>query len=133
MDGECISKYDKFNCLCNLKWIQFQLTNGNDSTLLYRKAVTVSTQECKKLNPTLNHIIRTWLICSISPSIDDPINRANICAIDLGSVLVGDDDTLYGISTMNEETCTNANVNIYTNVFTQLTWINGIIYGWPWP
>lgn len=123
-----ISKYDKFNCMCNLRWIRFQLKSGNDSMLQHRREKTISTQECRKLNPTLNHIIRTWLICSI-----DPINRANICANDLGSVLVSDDNTLYGIRTMNEETCTNAIVNIYTNVFTQVTWINAIIYEWPWP
>lgn len=123
-----ISKYDKFNCMCNLKWIRFQLKSRNGSVVQHRSEKTISTQECRKLNPALNHIIRTWLICSI-----DPINRANICANDLGSVLVTDDNTLYGIRTMNEETCANAIVNIYTNVFTQVTWINAIIYEWPWP
>lgn len=109
------------------------MTNGNDSVVQQRHVsattTTIGTHECRKLNPALNHIIRTWLICSVNA-----INRAaNICASDLGSALVGQDDVLYGISTHNEETCAKANVNIYTNVFTQITWINFIIYGWPWP
>lgn len=108
--------------------IRFQATNHSD-WLQHRKLETISSLKCRKLNPLLNHIIRTWLICSI-----DPINRTNICLCDgdLGSALVAEDNTLYGIRTMNEETCSKTSLNIYTNVFAQIEWIRFITTGWPW-
>lgn len=122
-----VSKYEIFNWIVYYMWIWFQATNDSD-WLQHRNLETISPLECRKLNPLLNHIIRTWLICSI-----DPINRVNICRNDdLGSALVAEDNTLYGIRTMNEETCSKTSLNIYTNVFAQIEWIRFITTGWPW-
>ncbi|XP_055309728.1 mite allergen Der p 3-like isoform X2 [Sitodiplosis mosellana] len=103
-------------------------TANQSEWIQHRNLETISPIECRKLNPLLNHIIRTWLICSV----DTISNRANICdAGDLGSALKKD-NTLYGIRTMNEETCSKSSLNIFTNVFPQLEWIRFIMTGWPW-
>lgn len=81
--------------------------------------------ECREWNPSLAHIIRTWLICSI-----DPNNSANICSGQHANVLVAN-DTLYGIGTMNEETCGKTTFDFYTNIFQQMYWIRFIIEGSP--
>lgn len=81
--------------------------------------------ECRELNPSLVNIIRTWLICSIDLS-----KPANICTGQFGSVLAVN-DTLYGIGTMNKETCENTTFDFYTNVFYQMNWIRFIIEGFP--
>lgn len=107
------------------KLFRFQ---ANPADLLqYCNAKAISSQDCRKSNPLLSHIIRSWLICSPSP-----INQVNICSGGLGAALATQDNTLYGILSRNEETSSNPSINIYTNVFTQMTWIRFIITGWPW-
>lgn len=95
----------------------------------HRILKTISTIECRDINPLLGHIIRTWLICAV----DTISSQTNVChASDLGSALVDENNTLYGLSTSNEETCNKATLNIYTNIFAQLEWIRLITTGWPW-
>lgn len=106
------------------KFIQFQAKNGDLVQQCRAKVITLN--ECKETNPSLNHILRPWLICSV-----DPINQENICAEVLGSPLVTNNSILYGIMTMNEETAINSSLNIYANIFDQIIWIRYIIYGWP--
>lgn len=105
-------------------WCKFQV-NRNDLVQLCN-ATVITLAECKASNPSLGHILRPWLICSV-----EPINRENICAGVLGSALVTNDNILYGIMSMNDDTAVNKTLNIYTNVFDQIPWIRFTIYGWP--
>lgn len=112
--------FEKDNMNCS----QFQANNNDLVQLCSAKIITLN--ECKASNPSMSNILRPWLICSV-----EPINRGNICAGALGSPLVTNDNTLYGIMSMNKDTAVNKSLSVYTNVFDQISWIRFVMYGWP--
>lgn len=99
---------------------------NSDDLMKTCNAMVITLDECKESYPTLSSILRPWLICSV-----EPIRHANNCAGVLGSSLVTNDNILYGIMSMNNDTVVNKSLNVYTNVFDQISWIRLMIYGWP--
>lgn len=95
-----------------------------DNSLLQQQTTTaISSQQCRELNPSLNHVIRSWLICT-----DIPIEPSS-CFDGLGSPLVSEDNIIFGIVSMFRSTCGLALNDIYTNVYTQVAWIWFVIEG----
>lgn len=90
----------------------------------FRVTTAISGEDCRKLNPTFDHIIRSWLICTVN-SIEQ-----NECFDGLGSPLVSENDNiLYGILSIFRSTCGETLNDIYTNVYAQISWIWFVIEG----
>lgn len=84
----------------------------------HETTMAISGQQCRQMNPSLEPIIRSWLICTATE-----MERTN-CFDGLGSPLVSSkDNILYGIVSMFRNPCGVAINDIYTNVYAQLPWI----------
>lgn len=106
----------------------------NDTdTLQHQTTTTISSHQCRELNPSLDHIIRSWLICTKDAMHDIHDEQGTACTngLDFGSPLVSNDNNiLYGIMSMPRSTCGATAINdIYTNVYAQINWIWFVIEG----